>query len=294
VRRNPRAFLRKLASRPYTVLGLLCTGSPVLEKWKWKLALGSSARLVLINEHASYFTLDVWNLKTARMVLLKRLSPFADYSTDTEPSEKVTGPHLFLRRLVRRFLSRAQPRFDRILLIESGPRKVTEEILRYFYEVKGARQVDILTCYGTAPAGFDLNRGTVYSVNDEAVRRNRRAFIRQLSSAPYTVLSLLCTGSPILERWKWMLALRSSARLIIVNEHAKYFSLDFWNLKTARLMLSKRLNPFGNHSSSGLLSFLGANLAGLLLAPFTITYLLLFTALLHVRRWFRSRRPLAS
>ena len=278
-RLNRGAFLRKLASGPYTVLGLLCTGSPILKEWKWRLASRSSARLIVVNDQAKYFGLDIWNLKTARFMLYKWLTS----------SDRAWG-----KRPRHRFLTRAQPNFDSILLIESGPRRVTEEILLYFYTVKTARRVDILTCYDTPPAGFDFDRGTVHSVHHEDARRNRSEFLRTLASGPYTAVSLLCTGSPILEKWKWMLAFRSSAKLIVVNEEANYFSLDIWNLKTARLMLLKRLNPFADYSSAGLLTSLTANLAGLLFAPFTVTYLLFYTAVLHVRRWLRARNPLAS
>ncbi|MCU1294824.1 MAG: hypothetical protein JWP08_3674, partial [Bryobacterales bacterium] len=234
------------------------------------------------------------NLKTARLMLFKRLNPFAHDSTEAQPDELTVRARQQLKRPGYRLLARAQPNFDCLLLIESGPRQVTARILFYFYNFKGARRVDILTCYSTPPAAFDFDRGTVYSVYDEEARRNRSAFIRKLVSGPYTVLTFLCTGSPILEKWKWVLAFRSSAKLLIVNEDANYFSLDIWNLKTARLMLFKRLNPFADYSSGGLLSSLGANVAGLLLAPFTITYLLLHTAVLHVRRWLRTRNPLAS
>lgn len=195
---------------------------------------------------------------------------------------------------MHRFLARAQPSFDRILLIESGPRTVTERILPFLYTVKNARHVDVLTCFDSPPDSFDFDRGVVYSVHDEEARRNRGAFIKKLASAPYTVLGLLCTGSPILEKWKWMLAFRSSARLIIVNEEARYFGLEIWNIKTARLMLFKRLNPFADYSPEGLMQSIGSNVGGLLLAPFTVTYLLLYTAAVHARRWFRNRNALTS
>lgn len=195
---------------------------------------------------------------------------------------------------LQRFFKRAQPSFDSVLLIESGPRKVTEEFLPFLYTVKGAARVDVLTCYANPPAAFDFDRGVVYSVHDRDARDNRGAFIRQLASNPYTVLGLLCTGSPILLKWKWALAFRSSARLIAVNEEAKYFGLEVWNHRSMRRMLFQRLNPFADYTRESLLGTLIAVLAGVFLAPFTIAYLLLYTAALHLRRWFRGRKLLAS
>lgn len=191
---------------------------------------------------------------------------------------------------MRRFVARAQPSFDRVLLIESGPRKVTEEILPFLYNVKGALAVDLLTCYAGRPAEFDVDRGTLYSVNDPEVRKDRTKLIRKLCSDRYDLVALLCTGSPILAKWKWIVALRSRARLIVVNESAKYFGLDIWNLGTARLMLLKRLNPFADSSLSGFAEAGLTSFAGLLVVPFTLLYLALSTVSIHLRRSWRMRR----
>ena len=193
-----------------------------------------------------------------------------------------------------RFLRRAQPPFDRILLIESGQRAVAERILTYLYQEKSAERIDLLTCYSGWPAAFDANRGTVFSVHDPEARRNRRAFIRKLAGGPYDLVALLCTGSPILERWKWTIALLTPARLILVNESAKYFGLDIWNLRTARLMLFKRLNPFADADMGSSAEALITSVMDLLLTPFVVGYLLLTTAVIHLRRLLRMRRAAAS
>jgi hypothetical protein len=195
---------------------------------------------------------------------------------------------------VHRLLARAQPSFSCVLLIESGPRKVTEQFLPFLYQVKGAVRVDLLTCYNAPPRAFDFDRGVVYSVNDQEVRQDRTAFIRKLSSGPYTVLALMLTGLPIMTRWKWMLAFRSSARLIAVNEEAKYFGLEIWNHRSMGRMLLQRLNPFADYTRDSLAAMLVRFLLGLFIAPFTIAYLLLYTGFVHVRRALRGRKPLAS
>jgi hypothetical protein len=193
-----------------------------------------------------------------------------------------------------RFLRRAQPSFDHILLIESGQRRVVEQILPYLYGEKNARRVDLLTCYSGSPSTFDANRGTVFSVHDPEARRNRRAFIRKLSGGSYDLVALLCTGSPILEKWKWTIALLTPARLILVNESAKYFGLDIWNLRTARLMLFKRLNPFADADMGSFAETVITSLIDLLLTPFVVGYLLLTTAVIHLCRLFRMWKAAAS
>ncbi len=194
----------------------------------------------------------------------------------------------------KRFLRRAQPSFDSILVVESGPRKVTEQLLPFLYNVKQAVHVDLLTCYSTPPDAFDFDRGVVYSVHDREARENRGAFIAQLASGPYTVLGLLCTGSPILEKWKWVLAFRSPARLIAISDGTNYFGLEIWNHRSIRLMLFKRLNPFADYTRESLASLIVFGLSGLFLAPFTVAYLALYTAALHLRRWMRRPSPLQS
>jgi hypothetical protein len=195
---------------------------------------------------------------------------------------------------MHRLLARAQPSFDCVLLIESGPRKVTEQFLPFLYEIKGAARVDVLTCYNTPPKAFDFDRGVVYSVNDPEVRRDRAAFVRKLSSGPYTVLALMLTGLPIMTKWKWTLAFRSSARLIAVNEEAKYFGLEIWNHRSMARMLLQRLNPFADYTRDSLAAMLIRFLLGLFIAPFTVGYLLLYTGFVHLRRALRDRKPLAS
>jgi len=186
---------------------------------------------------------------------------------------------------MRRFLARAQPSFERLLLIESGPREAGEKILRYLYDVRNVEHVDLLTCYSNPPEAFDHARGTVYSVHDREVVENRRRFVGKLAETPYSLVAILCTGSPILERWKWAVAMRTSARLIVLNEEANYFTVDIWNLSSVRLMLGKRASDRG---------LALASLMTWIFAPVTVAYLAAYTGMVHLRRWLRTRKAAAS
>jgi hypothetical protein len=181
---------------------------------------------------------------------------------------------------MRGLFSKACPSFERLLVIESGPRDVAEIFLQHLYEVQKSSHVDLLSCYGGRPQAFDPERGTVYSVHDAAARQNRGRFIRQLLGNRYTIVAILCTGDPVLAKWKWIIALRAKAKILIVNEHAGFFLLDFQHHRFARMMLSLRL---GVHQPFQL------RLVGeLLLMPFTIGYLALYAAYVHARRVLRT------
>ncbi|MBV9265114.1 MAG: hypothetical protein JO061_02985 [Acidobacteriaceae bacterium] len=190
---------------------------------------------------------------------------------------------------IRRFYARAQPNFSKVLLVESGPRDVCEQVLRLLYTQKTPAQLDLLTCYPTPPAAFLPHCGTVYSVHDRAVRENRSRFIAKLASAGYGVLAIVCAGSPVLQKWKWALALRSPARIVIFNEYMGYFSVDIWNLRSAEKMLAKRLNPFEGKDWD-LHEALLAAAATLAVAPFTLAYLAIYSARTHLRRRARLKR----
>ena len=43
---------------PFAALGILCSGEPIMTKWKWWLAAKVPAKIFIINENADYFWLD--------------------------------------------------------------------------------------------------------------------------------------------------------------------------------------------------------------------------------------------
>jgi len=182
---------------------------------------------------------------------------------------------------MRGLLSSVHPSFERLLVIESGPRDVAETFLEHLYGIQKSEHVDLLTCYAGAPKSFDPQRGTLYSVHDPSAKENRAQFTRKLLRTPYTVIAILCTGDPVLTKWKWIIALRANAKVLIVNEHAGFFLLDVKHRRPAKMMLSLRL---------GLHQPLQLHLIGeLFLVPFTITYLALYAGFVHARRAIRSR-----
>ena len=185
---------------------------------------------------------------------------------------------------MRGLLSKAHPGFGRVLVVESGPREATEQFLRQLYERQRSPHVDLLTCFEHQPAAFDGMRGTVYSIHDPAVSRNRAGFLWKLLRARYTIVAILCTGSAVLQKWKWVVALSTQAKLVIVNEHGGYFVLDYWHRQAARAMFAQRVRL----RRSQRLQVPVDVLPELFLVPFTIAYLLLYAGAVHARRLIKA------
>lgn len=185
---------------------------------------------------------------------------------------------------MRGIISNREGSFDQILIVESCPREVTEWFLRHVYDEQRSRRVDLVTCYAGAPRVFDVARGTIYSVHQPEIASNRGKFISGLNMSPYTLVAIFCAGSPVLNKWKWAIALRTRAKLLIVNERADFFFFDLANRRFARRLLAERLGGRGSVDVRAI--------AKLFLVPFTIAFLVCYAAVMHVRRM--ARRALAA
>ena len=59
-----------------------------------------------------------------------------------------------------------------------------------------------------------------------AAARARGALYRELRARRPAVLVMLCSGEPILMKWKWALAFRLPVKVLVVNENGDYFWFD--------------------------------------------------------------------
>jgi hypothetical protein len=179
---------------------------------------------------------------------------------------------------LRYFFSRSYPAFTRILLIESGPRELFDKLIPHLYERFGEHlEIDLVTCYAGVPAGF---RGTAYSVNDYPGPAGRKKLYLELGAAEYPIAGIICSGVPIMTKWKWMLAARLPAKILIVNENGDYFWLDrgHWRL-IARFALYR----------AGLTGAAAVpTIARIISFPVVLLYLLLYAATVHMRRKIRT------
>lgn len=180
---------------------------------------------------------------------------------------------------MRFFLRRRVPSFDRVLLVESGPREVAEKALDALRRNHGEElAVDLFTCYAGVPEGYES--ATVYRTGDYRGRAGRQRLYAELRARGYRALALICSGDPIMTKWKWAVAARLPAKVLIVNENADYFWFDRSNWRLIGYLAFLRAGLVGPGS-------LGV-IARVLLFPLTMAYLLLYAAAVHFRRFLRG------
>jgi hypothetical protein len=175
-------------------------------------------------------------------------------------------------------LSRWTPEPERVLLVESGLRSAADLFLQDMYQDGRLRRLDVLTCYGSAPPSFDPARGEIFFTHQT---QSRTELFRRLSGAGYSSTCLLCTGDDIMTKWKWAVALRVPAKVMIVNESADTFWLDRGHLRELKQM---------THDRVGITRLMLVRLLWQIVAfPFVLLALLSFAAVAHTRRAWRLR-----
>jgi hypothetical protein len=181
---------------------------------------------------------------------------------------------------LRYFLRRFVPPFSRVLLVESGSRDLFEDLLSGLYDVHPDMKADLVTCYAGVPQHFRSERGGVYRVNDYPNSSSRKKLYSLLAANRYTVVGIICSAEPIMAKWKWVLAARLPGKVFILNENGDYFWLDRGHLSNIRHFILFRAGLTGAGAVR--------TLARLALFPFTLFYLILYAATIHLRRRFRT------
>ena len=178
---------------------------------------------------------------------------------------------------MRYFFRRYIPPFTRALLVESGSRGAFDTLVPLLYQIHGeAMELDLLTCHSTTPVGF---RGRVYRVEDYSDSASRRRLFSELASNKYAALGILCSGEPIMTKWKWALVARLPAKVFVINEFAGFLYLDWGNVRNLTAFARVRLGLTGAAATPAVVR--------LLLFPFALVFLLLFAAVVHTKRRIR-------
>ena len=182
---------------------------------------------------------------------------------------------------MRYFLSRDFPATDAILLVESGSRKVLEGLIPHLLEVWGEEiHLDLMTCYSREPAGLPEGRSRVYRTSDYRAPGARAKLYSELKKNRYGMMGIVCSGEPIMTKWKWALAARLPAKVFVINENGDYFWLDRGHLKPIREFMMERAGLAGAGAVR--------TLARVVSFPFTLVYLLIYAATVHMRRALRG------
>ena len=181
---------------------------------------------------------------------------------------------------MRYFLRRRQPEVSRILLVESGSRRLIEHVLPGLRRTYGESvPIDLVTCYAGAPAGIHA----VYRVADHRGRDGRRKLYRTLQANRYPIMGIVCSAEPIMTKWKWVLAARLPAKVLVINENGDYFWLDRGHWRAILHFALFRAGLTGSGAAR--------TLGRLLVFPFTLLYLLLYASVVHIRRASRRGYP---
>ena len=71
-REGRRRLYRELGRSRYALVGIICSGESIMNKWKWVLTLRLPAKIFIINENGDYFWLDRGHLGPLRELALER------------------------------------------------------------------------------------------------------------------------------------------------------------------------------------------------------------------------------
>jgi hypothetical protein len=180
---------------------------------------------------------------------------------------------------VRYFVRSRYPAVSSILLIESGSRSIVERVVHSLRRGYGdAVPIDLVSCFAALPKSFD-ERTRVYRVSDYRGREGRRKLYRELIANRYSVVGIVCSGEPLMTKWKVALAWQVPAKVFIINENADYFWLDLAHAKQIRRFVLFRAGLAGAGAVR--------TLARAITFPFTLFYLLLYASVVHARRALR-------
>ena len=163
-----------------------------------------------------------------------------------------------------------------MLLIESGSRRLFDDLIAGLYETYGDRlEIDLVTCYAGVPQGF---RGKVFRVGDYQGAAARQRLYAELKD--YRIAGMICSGESIMTKWKWALGAQLRAKIFVLNENGDYFWLDWGHSNT---ILHFMLFRAGMTGASAI-----PTIARLLFFPLTLSYLLLYAGFVHLRRKLRT------
>jgi hypothetical protein len=179
---------------------------------------------------------------------------------------------------LRHFFRRHLPPCTRILLIESGSRHLIEHIIPPLHSLFGDQlEIDLVTCYPGIPQGF---HGRVFRVADYGGPAGRNQLLADLSARDYPITGVICSGEPIMTKWKWWLGARLTSKLFILNENGDFFWLDWGHRRNITGFITYRAGLTGAAAVPALVRFL--------LFPLTLAYLILYAGTVHLRRKIRQ------
>lgn len=199
------------------------------------------------------------------------------------------GPFGFGRRTCAKITRGAMRYFFRsripdaadVLLIESGSPQVARRALKRIRLIFPGARYHLCTCRPALDvAGF----ASVFQAGDYRTGWQKLKLVLSFCRRGWNVLVILCTGEPTLWRWKMLALLLMPAKVLVVNENADFFWLDWSHRRTLRSLAGIR---WGVNLEDSCLTLLR-----LLVFPLTFFFLLATAGWLYLRRarcvaWWR-------
>jgi hypothetical protein len=168
----------------------------------------------------------------------------------------------------------------RVLLVESGSRDVLCNILPSLGELyKGKLKIDLLTCYTGEPDGLPAD-AQVFRVWEHATPDARKNLAQTIRRGNYSAIGIICSGEPIMTKWKWWAAWHVPAKLFILNENGDYYWFDYSHWRMSLHFAMVRVGLSGGDATT--------TITRVLLFPFSLCYLLLYAGFIHLRRKVRA------
>jgi hypothetical protein len=106
------------------------------------------------------------------------------------------------------------------------------------------------------------------------------AIVAVAVSAQSAFTRVMCTGEPIMTKWKWWLGWKLPCKIFIANENGDFFWFDRRHLSLVGKLVLDRAGLTGGAAVPAL--------ARLLFLPFTVLFLLTYAGSVHLRRRLRT------
>jgi len=181
------------------------------------------------------------------------------------------------------FFRRKFPGADDVLLIESGSPEVARRALVRIRALFPNARYHLLTCWPEttqecrfAPAGLYWS---VFRAADYPTGWGKLRLLLSLARRKWRVLAILCTGEPVLWRWKMLALALFPSKVLIVNENADFFWVDWAHRRHVRQFLAIRWGVNRDEITATALRAL--------VFPLTLLFLILTALYLYARRWRR-------
>jgi len=179
-----------------------------------------------------------------------------------------------------RYLLGNFPGAEDVLLIESGSPDVSLRVVEKIRKLFPGARYHLLTCWPeTTAQHHSAGYQSIFRTSDFPTAMEKVRLLFSLARRGWRVLAILCTGEPLLWRWKLLALLIFPSKVLVANENADFFWLDWAHRRNLRQFLAVR---WGVNRDE-----IAATVLRALLFPFTLLFLLLTAFYLYTRRWRR-------